>query len=135
MNNLLESYIANSPKTIAVELTVEEYDDLVVDAVNMLTGVNLDGCISSGIVSDNYDRIATYVDRILLDPEEEDEIDILYHNPFDYYVEPSELFTINVIRHLFNDEAGETTIRGFEWYENYRYELVVNEETYKRLNQ
>ena len=134
MKNLLESYIANSPKTMAVELTIEEYEDLVVDAVNLLTGVNLDGCISSSVVDDDYDRIATYVDRVLLDAEEEDKIDVLYHNPFDYYVEPNELFTRNVIKNLFDDEAGETIIRAFDWYGNYRYQLVVNEETYKKLN-
>lgn len=133
MNNLLESYIANSTKTVSIELSIGEYIDLVVDGVNMLTDVNLDGCISSSFINDDLSRIGTYVDRVLLDPEDEDNIDILYHNPFEYYVEPSELFTINIIKHLFRVDAGEVLVEAFEWYGDYRYRIIVNEKILQDL--
>lgn len=131
MNELIQDYIAGNGTHVTVEMTTREYEGLATEVVKELTGVDISDYISSGLLSDDYNRIGTFVDRVLLTPEEEEAIDVLYQNPFGYYVEPSEILTNNIITHLFNQEIGVIGMVGFDYFENYRYRLLIPYHVYR----
>lgn len=133
MNTLLEGRFTRNEKTVLINMSVEEFDGLATEAIEELTGVDVEGYITSGAIFGDYTSIGIWIDRIMLDPEEEDLIDFLYHNHSCSYIEPSEILTMNILSELFESTFGEVEINKITDYEGVdSYQLVLPLSIYEK---
>lgn len=126
MKDIVNEYANKGDLGITINLTKDEFEQLVLDVVLRLTNLDLTDLLSTSLVGRESSSVGIFIDRVMLDPEEEEIIDFLYENSLDCYIEPSQLFVKNILKQLFSaKELDEVTIKAVNDDEVYGYELMI----------